>query len=110
MAEARFVGMLDYLEALRLSSSKSGKDTNVDKLFQSCMLDIQNAPPMPVDAGARLLKKLNTAHVSDQWREELAQLLHEKVEAGAAKLAAEKKKQAKVETQRPSDAWTSTTT
>ena len=81
MAEARFAGMLEYLQALKQSKLKSGKKESVDKLFQACVLDIQSAPPISMETGAKLLRQLSQAGIGEEWEQQLAELVEEKVAA-----------------------------
>ena len=91
MAEARFVGMLDYLAALK--GSKLASDTaKVDALFQACMVDMENAPPVSMDTGTSMLKLLKRADVPEKWREALSDLVQNKVQAGIGEIAVAKEK------------------
>eukprot|EP00435_Cladocopium_sp_Y103_P010332 s5323_g2.t1 len=91
MAEARFVGMLDYLAALK-RSKLTGDQTKMDALFEACLLDIDNAPPISMEVGTSMLKTLgSSADVPEKWREALENLVQKKVQAGIGEGALKKK-------------------
>jgi len=82
MAEARFVGMLDYLAALK-RSKLTADQAKMDTLFQGCVLDIENAPPISMEVGTSLLKTLASADLPEKWHEDLANLEKEDVKEPA---------------------------
>lgn len=96
MAEARFAGMLEYLAALKRNKLTS-EPSKLDALFQACMLDIENAPPIAMGSGTSILKMLAEADVPENWRHDLSNLVQKKVQAGIGaeglKPKAEKKTQ-----------------
>eukprot|EP00438_Fugacium_kawagutii_P009737 Skav210509 [mRNA] locus=scaffold601:541301:542722:+ [translate_table: standard] len=81
MAEARFAGMLDYLAALKRNKLTSDP-SKLDALFQACMVDIENAPPIAMGSGTSILKMLAEADVPENWRLDLSNLVQKKVQAG----------------------------
>ena len=81
MAEARFDGMLEYLAALRTSTSRAPE--NLDALFQACMLDLERAPAISMATGSGMLNKLNSSDVPQEWKEAIQQLIQKKVLSGA---------------------------
>ena len=83
MAEARFDGMLDYFAALQKSCGGFLEKDALDPLLKSCMLDIERAPPITIEAGASMLRKLEKATVPQAWREALVKLVQAKVQTGA---------------------------
>ena len=90
MAEARFVGMLDYLGVLKRSKLNSDP-AKMDALFQACILDIDKAPPISMDTGTSMLKTLAGADVPEKWREDLANLVQSKVQSGIGEVSSTKK-------------------
>ena len=94
MAEARFVGMLDYLAALK-RSKLTADPAKMDTLFQGCILDIENAPAIAMEAGTSLLKRLASADLPEKWHEDLANLVQKKVQAGLGEQSLKKNKVSK---------------
>ena len=90
MAEARFVGMLDYLAALK-RSKLTADQAKMDALFQACVLDIENAPPISMEVGTSLLKTLGSADLPEKWREDLTNLVQKKVQAGIGEQSLKKR-------------------
>lgn len=83
MAEARFDGMLDYFAALQKSCGGFLEKDALDPLLKSCMLDIERAPPITMEAGASMLRKLEKATVPQAWREALVKMVQTQVQTGA---------------------------
>ena len=92
MAEARFVGMLDYLAALKRSKLTEDQ-AKMDALFQACVLDIENASPISMEVGTSLLKTLGSADLPEKWHDDLANLVQKKVQAGIGEQSLKKKRQ-----------------
>ena len=82
MAEARFDGMVEYIEAL--TQAAAGKQLqDMEPLLQSCLLDIDRAPPITLEVAARMLKKLATSKVPKEWRTGVVEVVQKKVQVGA---------------------------
>ena len=82
MAEARFDGMVEYMEAL--AQAACGKQLqDMEPLLKSCLLDIERAPPITLEVGARMLKKLTISKVPQEWRPSVLEVVQKKVQVEA---------------------------
>ena len=82
MAEARFDGMVEYMEAL--AQAACGKQLqDMEPLLKSCLLDIERAPPITLEVGARMLKKLTISKVPQEWHPSVLEVVQKKVQVEA---------------------------
>ena len=82
--------MLGYLAALK-RSKLTADQAKMDALFQACVLDIENAPPISMEVGTSLLKTLGSADLPEKWREDLTNLVQKKVQAGIGEQSLKKR-------------------